>query len=148
MAAKAYSFKDVTASFDGPTGNIEFGYGAGVSDEGITIDPVGDKNTMTIGSDASGMHSLHADKSAHVEVSLLQTSSTNALMQAQYDAQQISSSLWGQNTIVVAETQSGDVHTMVQCAFKRQPRFKYGKDGQMVVWSFDVVQYDRVLGTY
>lgn len=143
-----YAFKDVTATLVGPTGFLNFGFGSGVSDEGITIEMNGEKNSMTIGADGEGMHSLHADKSGTVSVSLLQTSPLNAKMQAMYDAQTLTPALHGQNLIVVRNTQSGDVTTCRECAFKKKPPAAYKKDGVMTVWTFDAIKIDTVLGTY
>ena len=146
--ASTYSFTDVQASLAGPTGSVQLGYGQGVSDEGITIDMAGDKNTMMIGADGEGMHSLHADKSGTITVRLLQTSPTNAKLQAMYDAQTLSSTLHGQNVIVIRNTASGDTHTARYCAFKRKPSISYAKDGKMIEWAFDALKIDSVLGIY
>ena len=146
--SSAYSFQDVTASLVGPTGFLNLGYGAGVTEEGITIDMAGDKNTMTIGADGEGMHSLHADKSGTVTVRLLQTSPQNAKLQAMFDAQTINSALHGQNVIVIRNTVSGDTTTARFCAFKRKPSLTYAKDGKMLEWVFDALKIDSVLGIY
>ncbi len=143
-----YSFQDFAATLAGPTGAFDLGYGAAVADEGISIDMAGDKNTMSIGADGAGMHSLHSDKSGHVTIRLLKTSRINALLQAAYDAPQLTAALWGQNTIVVRQTKSGDITTCSQCAFKKKPNLAYKKDGDIVEWQFDVIAIDSVLGTY
>ena len=145
---KAYSFQDVGASLSGPTGVVNLGYGAQVSDEGISIDMAEDKSTMTIGADGSGMHSLHASKAGHVTVRLLKTSPINALLMAMYDAQTITASLHGQNTIVITQTASGDITSCRRCAFKKRPNLNYKKDGDIVEWPFDAISIDSVLGTY
>lgn len=146
--SNTYSFMDVTATLVGPTGVVNLGYGASVADEGITIDAAGDKNSMMIGADGEGMHSLHADKSGTVTVRLLQTSKTNAILQAMYDAQTLSPKLHGMNTIVVTNTASNDVHTARECAFKRKPSVSYKKDGTILEWVFDSIKIDSVLGNY
>ena len=143
-----YSFKDVSASLAGPTGTVDLGYGSSVADEGISIDVAGDKNTMLIGADGKGMHSLHADKSGSVVVRLLKVSPVNAALMAMYDAQQTSASFWGQNTITVRQTQSGDITTAQQCAFKRKPNINYKKDGDILEWTLEAVQINTVLGFY
>jgi len=143
-----YSFQDVQASLVGPTGILSLGYGAAVADEGITIEMAGDKNTMLIGADGEGMHSLHADKSGTVTVRLLQTSPTNAKLQVMYDAQTLTSSLHGQNLITIRNPMSGDVTTARSCAFKKKPALNYKKDGAIVEWVFDSIKIDSVLGTY
>lgn len=144
----SYSFKDVTASLVGPTGTANLGHGSGVAEEGISIDMAGDKNTMSIGADGRPMHSLHADKSGQVTVRLQKTSPVNAILQAMYDAQQASASLWGQNVIVVRQTTSGDITTATFCAFKKKPNLAYAKDGNMVEWVWDAGFIDTVLGQY
>lgn len=143
-----YSFLDVQATLVGPTGIVQLGYGAAVADEGITIEAAGDKNTMIIGADGEGMHSLHADKSGTVTVRLLKTSPINAKLMAMYDAQTLSSALHGQNLITVTNPVAGDVNTARSCAFKKRPNLAYKKDGDIVEWVFDSIKIDTILGTY
>jgi structural protein KPP10_ORF10 len=146
--SQTYSFKDVSASINGPTGSANLGYGAAIADEGITIDMAGDKETMHIGADGTPMHSLHADKSGTVTVRCLKTSPTNAILQAMYDAQQVSSTLWAQNVIIVRENESGDITTCSSVGFKKKANLKYGKEADIVEWPFNAGQIDTVLGTY
>lgn len=143
-----YSYNDVSANIAGPTGEVDLGYGSGSSDEGISIEMAGDKNTMTIGGDGDGMHSLHADKSGHVTSRHLKTSPTNALLMAMYDAQTINGALHGQNVIVVRNSRSGDITTCRGVAFKKKPTIKYSKDGDIMEWPFDCIKIDTILGTY
>ena len=143
-----YSFLDVQATLVGPTGIVQLGYGAAVADEGISIEAAGDKNTMIIGADGEGMHSLHADKSGTVTVRLLKTSPTNAKLMAMYDAQTLSSALHGQNLITVTNPVAGDVTTARSCAFKKRPNLAYKKDGDIVEWQFDAIKIDTILGVY
>lgn len=143
-----YSFKDVSASLTGPTGNANLGYGAAIAEEGITVDMVGDKNTMHIGADGTPMHSLHADKSATVTIRTLKTSPLNAILQTMYDSQQLSSTLWGQNIIIIRENESGDITTCQYVAFKKKANLKYGKEADVMEWPFDAGMVDTVLGTY
>lgn len=143
-----YSFLDVQATLVGPTGIVQLGYGAAVADEGISIEAAGDKNTMIIGADGEGMHSLHADKSGTVTVRLLKTSPTNAKLMAMYDAQTLSSALHGQNLITVTNPVAGDVTTARSCAFKKRPNLAYKKDGDIVEWQFDSIKIDTILGVY
>lgn len=146
--SSTYSFNDVSATITGPGGSFDLGYGAAVAEEGISIDMAGDKNTMMIGADGAGMHSLHADKSGTVTVRLIKTSDVNSQLQALYDAQALSGTLWGQNVIVVRNNRSGDVTTAQPCAFKRKPALNYRKDGDFLEWVFEAIAIDTVLGTY
>jgi hypothetical protein len=143
-----YSFQNVTASLAGPTGTVDLGYGAGVAEEGISIDMAGDKNTMTIGADGNGMHSQHADKSGTVTVRLLKTSPNNSILQQFYDEQALNSAIWGLNVIVIQQTASGDITTCQPAAFKRKPTLNYRKDGDFLEWTFDAIAIDTVLGQY
>jgi hypothetical protein len=143
-----YSFQDVAATLAGPTGVIDLGYGAAVADEGISIAMAGDKNTMMIGADGEGMHSLHADKSGTITVRLLKTSPQNAKLQAMFDAQSLTATLWGKNVIVVCNPRTGDVTTARSAAFKKKPDLNYKKDGDLVEWVFDSIKIDSILGTY
>jgi len=143
-----YSFKDVSAQLTGPTGSANLGYGAAIAEEGISVDMLGDKNTMHIGADGSPMHSLHADKSGTVTIHTLKTSPLNAILQDMYDAQQLSATLWGQNVIVIRENQSGDISTAQFCAFKKKPNLKYAKAADVLEWVFDAGTIDTVLGDY
>lgn len=146
--SKTYSFLDVQATLVGVGAVINLGAGAAVSEEGITVASGGDKNTMTIGADGEGMHSLHADKSGAVTVRYLKTSPTNAKLMALYVAQSLSSAAWGQNMITITNPQVGDVTTCRQVAFKKKPDLSHAKDGGMVEWVFDAIKIDSLMGVY
>ncbi len=143
-----YSFIDTQASITGPGGTFDLGSGAGVAEEGIDIEMAGDKNTMTIGADGAGMHSLHADKSGTVTVRLLKTSPTNAKLMALYDFQSTSSSLWGNNIITITNANIGENTGCRGVAFKKKPKLVYAKEGGINEWVFDALFVDSVLGTY
>ena len=141
-----YSFLDVNAAIVGPGGSFGLGSGAGSSDEGITIEPSGDINTMTIGADGTPMHSLHADKSGKVTVRLLKTSPVNAQLSAMYAFQTSAGSNHGQNTITVANNKTGDTITCQICAFERAPTITYAKEAGINEWAFAAGIIDRTLG--
>ncbi|MCK6998808.1 DUF3277 family protein [Enterobacter kobei] len=143
-----YSFLDVTASLTGPTGVIDLGQGSANSEEGITQTMGGNKNTMTIGADGEVMHSLHADKSGTITVTLLKTSPVNKKLSLAYNAQSQSSATWGNNVIVIRNTASGDISTARSCAFQKQPDFNNAKEGGTVAWVFDCGKIDQVLGEF
>ncbi|MDN7558793.1 phage protein [Burkholderia orbicola] len=143
-----YSFIDVTATLVGPTGIITLGYGEATAKEGIVIARANDTNTMTIGSDGEGMHSLRADKSGQVTIRYLKTAPNNAKLMAMYDAQRLSSALWGKNLIEVGQTAAGDIITARSCAFKKPPNIAYAEDGDILEWVFDAIKIDSLLGTY
>jgi hypothetical protein len=144
----SYSFQNVTATLIGPTGIIDLGYGAAVAEEGITIAMAEDKNTMLIGADGEGMHSLHAGKSGQVTVRLLKTSSANAKLMLAYDVQTADAALHGQNLIAISMPNVGDVSTARSCAFKKKPDLEYAKDGQVIEWVFDALKIDTLLGKF
>lgn len=141
-----YSFQDINAAITGAGGSINIGAGSGNSEEGITIEPVEDKNIMTIGADGQGMHSLVAGDAATVTVRLLKTSPTNALLMAMYNYQKASSVLWGNNTIVVSDFGRGDLEKLTQVAFKKKPANTYAKEGGMNEWTFDAIYNSTILG--
>ncbi|HED3073720.1 TPA: DUF3277 family protein [Citrobacter freundii] len=143
-----YSFLDVTASLTGPTGVIDLGQGSANSEEGITQTMGGNKNTMTIGADGEVMHSLHADKSGTITVTLLKTSTVNKKLSLAYNAQSQSSATWGNNVIVIRNTASGDISTARSCAFQKQPDFNNAKEGGTVAWVFDCGKIDQLLGEF
>ena len=143
-----YSFLDVTASLTGSTGVIDLGQGSANSEEGITQTMGGNKNTMTIGADGEVMHSLHADKSGTITVTLLKTSPVNKKLSLAYNAQSQSSATWGNNVIVIRNTASGDISTARSCAFQKQPDFNNAKEGGTVAWVFDCGKIDQLLGEF
>ena len=143
-----YSFLDVTASLTGPTGVIDLGQGSANSEEGITQTMGGNKNTMTIGADGEVMHSLHADKSGTITVTLLKASPVNKKLSLAYNAQSQSSATWGNNVIVIRNTASGDISTARSCAFQKQPDFNNAKEGGTVAWVFDCGKIDQLLGEF
>ena len=143
-----YSFLDVTASLTGPTGVIDLGQGSANSEEGITQTMGGNKNTMTIGADGEVMHSLHADKSGTITVTLLKTSPVNKKLSLAYNAQSQSSATWGNNVIVIRNTASGDISTARSCEFQKQPDFNNAKEGGTVAWVFDCGKIYQLLGEF
>jgi hypothetical protein len=144
-----YSFADVAATLTAPTGQaINVGYGAKVAEEGISVDPAEDKNTMNIGADGRVMHSLHASNAGVVTIRLQKVSPINAQLMVLYDAQKAGSALWGNNIIVVRNIQSGDISTAVECAFKKKPAIKYAKTGDIYEWTFDAGRIEGFLGVY
>lgn len=145
-APYTYSFLSVKATLSGPGIAINLGNGASVSEEGITVDPSDDINTMTVGADGKGMHSLHANKSGHITVRVLKDSPVNSQLAAAYAIQTASPAIHGQNIIAITNIDAGDDITCQQCAFKRAPTITYGKDGGMMEWQFDSVTIDRGLG--
>lgn len=143
-----YSFLDCAASLTSADATIDLGYGAAVADEGLTFARAGDKNTMTVGADGEGMHSLHADKSGAVTIRLLKTSPTNAKLMNLYSLQQSNSKKWGKNTITYNHSGSGDNGTASLCAFRKVPDLKYAKDADILEWVFDAIKLDTKLGEY
>lgn len=141
-----YSFLDVVGSLVGPGGAINLGQGSASAEEGITIEPAEDINTLTVGADGTPMHSLSANKSGTVTVRLLKTSPVNQKLQLLYDLQTASSRNHGGNTITIGNSVTQDLITCRQVAFKRAPTLTYAKDGGMNEWSFDAGIIDRALG--
>ena len=141
-----YSFLEIQAALVGPGGAINLGNGSGASEEGISIDPTSDIDTMTIGADGSGMHTLHGDKSGRVTLRLLKTSPTNALLSGMYAFQTASGAVHGQNTITITDTNRGDVITCRGAAFAKAPPINYGREAGVIEWDFNVIEIDRTLG--
>ena len=141
----AYSFLDTQCSFVGVGGAINLSNG-GIAEEGITITPTGDIDTMTIGADGTPMHSLSADKSGTVTVRLLKTSPINSKLSAMYALQTADSSKHGQNTITLATTYTQDSITCSSVAFKIAPDLTWAKEGGTVEWVFNAGVIDRTLG--
>lgn len=142
-----YSFLDCNASIIGPGGAISLGNGSGAAEEGITVTPTGPKNTMQVGADGYGQHSLLADKSGKVTVRLLKTSPTNQLLSAMYAFQTSSGANHGQNTLVINDSSRGDVITCQQVAFAKAPDITFAKEAGMNDWEFDAVRIERTLGS-
>lgn len=141
-----YSFQDVVAAIVGVGGSINLAAGAAVAEEGITIEAVADKNTMTIGADGSGMHSLAANEASTVTVRLLKTSPVNAQLQLMYNLQTKSSLTHGKNVITVRDVVRGDSVVLTQVAFKKRPAINYAKEGGLNEWTFDAVKTTQILG--
>lgn len=145
-AAFTYSFLDTQASINGPGVSIPIGAGSGAAEEGITVTPSEDIGGMTIGADGAGMHSLYANKSGMITIRLLKTSPINQVLSAAQNFQRTSGAAYGQNTISLVNTLSGDAITGQFCAFKKVPDLTYAKDGNTVEWEFNVVILDIQLG--
>lgn len=142
-----YSFQDVVAAISGVGGSINLAAGAGVAEEGITIEPMEDKSVMTIGADGSGMHSLVANEASTVTIRLLKTSPVNKQLQEMYNQQTKSSANHGKNTITVRDAVRGDNITLTEVAFKKRPTVTYAKEGGMMEWTFDAIKTTAILGS-
>ena len=142
-----YSFLNVSASLTGVGGSINLASGAGVAEEGITIDAMEDKNVMTIGADGEGMHSMVASRAGTITVRLLKTSPVNAKLQVMFNRQTSPGSLGhGSNTVVIRDSVRGDVITCTGVAFKKLPSITYAKEGGMQEWTFDAIKTTYMLG--
>lgn len=141
-----YSFLDTQASINGPGAAFAIGAGAGAAEEGITIEPNDDADTLTIGADGTPMHSLKSNKGAKVTVRLLKTSPVNQQLSLALAFQRASGANWGQNSITLMNTVSGDMHTLQQVAFARSPSITYAKEGGMNEWTFNAGIWDFALG--
>ena len=141
-----YSFLDVVAAIAGPGLIANIGNGAGVAEEGITIAPTGDKNTMTEGADGKVQHNLIASDSGQLTTRLLKSSPINAILMAAYEFQTSSSTFHGRNVITVSNPATGDITTAQQCAFKKKPEIVYSKEGPMMEWVFDCGKINTILG--
>lgn len=140
-----YSFLDVNASITGPGGTFSLGNGAGVAEEGITIEREEDKNTLTMGADGSGMNTLHAGNNGTITIRLLKTSPTNGLLSAMYNLQRLSSAAWGNNVLVITNKATGESSACRQVAFKRHTPLTYAKEGNINEWAFTSVDIDSML---
>jgi len=145
MALGAYSFTDVVASVTGPGIATSIGASSGPTEEGISVEPKEDRNTMTFGADGSAMQTLHAAAPGRATIRLLKTSPINAVLSAAFAFQSASSANWGQNTVVITDVQRGDVITLSQAAFVRNTAPTYDKAGKFNEWMFEGV-LDELLG--
>lgn len=131
-----YSFLAVSATIAGPGGAIAIGSGSGAAEEGITVEMIEEKDDMKVGADGSIMHSLRASSAARLTLRLLKTSPVNAQLSNLYNFQRLSAANWGQNQLVVSDVNRGDVVSMNQAAFARQPTVVWSKDGTINEWLF------------
>jgi hypothetical protein len=142
-----YSFLDVKCSIVGLGINANLAAGASAAEEGITITASEAVNTMTVGADGEGMHSLHANKSGVATIRLLKTSPINALLAQAYAVQTASGAAHGNNQITLSNSQTQDLISCRQCAFQKAPDLTYAKEGGINEWIFDVIKIDRALGS-
>lgn len=141
-----YSFLDVYGTIVGPGLSASFGNAIGQADEGITFEPLEDKNRMTPGASGEVMHTLVGVDAANCAIHVLKTAPLNAMLNAAYNYQKQSSLYWGQNTITVTNPVSGDHFTCAQVAFTHRPPNSYSKETVPVVWEFMVGHLYVVLG--
>lgn len=142
-----YSFLNVNCTLAGPGGILNLAAGAAAAEEGITIEPVEDKNEMVTGADGAGQHSLIASDARHVVVRLLKTSPLNAALMLMYNLQSASSALWGSNVFTVVDSGRNDYTVVQKCAFKKAPTLTYAKVGGIMEWEFDGITANSILGS-
>lgn len=143
----SYSFMDVSCSLVGPGVVASLGNGAGAAEEGIDVAAAGDKGSMSIGADGSGIHNLYADKSGTLTVRLLKNSPMNPVLSAAYALQTSNAALHGTNAIVITNKASGEVITATRVGFKKAPDLSYGKESKVVEWEFNAIRIERQLAS-
>ena len=132
----AYSFKNGVGAISGPGGTFQIGSGAGNAEEGITTSMVEEKDLATVGADGTLMHTLRAGNVGKMAIRLLKTSPVNAQLSAMYNFQKGNPALWGTNTLTVFDISRGDVATLSQGAFLKNPDATWAKDGNTIDWEF------------
>jgi len=140
-----YSFKDVKVTITGTSGTLELGMGAGVADEGVTIERGEDRNTMTPAADGEIMHSMHVADHGTVRVRLLKTSTTNGRPLELYKQQKRGSAFWGRNNISIQDRARNDSVKCSDVAFMGEPNLTYGKVGNINEWAFHAGHIDGTL---
>ena len=146
MANGVYSFKNINGAISGPGGAFTIGQDAGLSDGGIRVEYIDNKNTMVMGAGGDGMHSLHASNAASINIEVLKTSPVNALLMGMFNFQKQSSAYWGQNQMTFNDTIRGDTIIISQAAFQKATPVSYGKEGGMNNWHFDAISCNEILG--
>ncbi len=141
-----YSFQDVVCVLTGPGGTLSLSADDALADEGITIEMIDDKTSMTTGAGRGAMHNLHASNAGRVRVRLLKSSPVNAALMAMFNFQSTSSAYTGVNTITLSNPTWGDDHSARQCAFVKRPDNANGKDGGMMEWQFNSADISSQLG--
>jgi hypothetical protein len=141
-----YSFLNTNVALVGPGGSINLGAGASVAEEGITLEPNEDINTMTVGADGAVMHSLGANKSRTITVRLLKTSPVNQKLSTLYAVQTAAAQTHGANTMTLTNSATQDTVICQQVAFKRGVPLTYAKDAGINEWQFDAGIVDTILG--
>lgn len=131
-----YSFLDVQAALVGPGGSFQLGSGIGAAKEGISTGMEEDKNATLTGADGQIAQSLHAGNTGTITVRLLKTSPVNRQLSLLYNAQRVSSQLWGKNTITVSDVARGDLVVGTQMAFVKFPDLTWAEDANLVEWVF------------
>ncbi len=129
-----YSFLDVHAAMTGPGISASLSDGEGVAPEGISIEPVEDKNVMTVGADGGIMHSLSGAKAVIATIRLLKTNPLNAVLQNAFNYQTQSSLTHGKNVLTVRDVIRGDTTTITEGAFMGKPANSYSKEGNTLEW--------------
>lgn len=142
----SYSFQDVNATIAGAGGSAILGNGASPAKEGITCEFIEEKDNMLIGADGSGVHSLRPSKAGRITVRLLKSSPVNALLTAMYNAQILSTRLWGKNVLNVTNIVTGDVYVCRSVAFTKMPSVTWAEDVNTVEWVFNCTEMDPILG--
>ena len=141
-----YSFLNINCAMAGPGIAANLAAGAMAAEEGITVEPIEDKNIMQIGADGQGQHTLVASDAVRVTVRLLKTSPVNALLMAAYNVQSVSSALWGSNVMTLNDSARGDLLVLQQVAFNKKPTLTYAKEAGMNEWIFDAISGTAILG--
>lgn len=137
-----YSFKQVQATFTGPSADpatpLSFSITeGGVGEEGITIEAFEDKNVMLTGADGSVQHSLRVAQPGTITIRVMRNNILNVRLMNAYNTQTSSAKLHGFNVILITDSTSGESYTATNVAFRRLPENSWGKDASIIEWVLD-----------
>jgi hypothetical protein len=142
-----YSFLDVKATLSGPSLVALMDSDTMLDEEAISLDFGDEVNTMTRGSGSAFMHTLIPNIQTEIKIKTLKTSLLNTLFQTAFNYQTGSSATHGMNLLTVVHVTRGDVITIRNVAFQKQPQLVYGAKGESIEWTFQGGVQSLVLGT-
>lgn len=129
-----YAFASFQGAISGVGGSFNIGFGAGISDGGISTTMAEDKNNATTGADGTVMHALRAGNLGRITIRCLKTSTLNARLSYMYNLQKQTPAAWGQNVVSGADVIRGDNFVLAQAAFVKFPDNTWDKDGKDIEW--------------
>lgn len=110
----------------------------------IKITPHADLLTYTVGAQGEVAKTVVANRSATVEFTLMQNSSTNAWLWGLIEAARDSSGDWPEGNVVIKDRNAPALPFLTNCSISKRPSHEWATDQTHVTWELFAEDYKEI----
>ena len=137
MTLSTYDPKEITVTVNG---SILSGF----SDDVVTVERAEDQVADAVGADGEVIRTMTNDRRGNIQISLLQTSSSNLVLSALANAdEQTGGSVF---PVLIQDNRGNDIHVAAEAWIQKQPQAIYNKTNSPRVWVIRAADLRMVVG--